>query len=108
LREADRRKDEFLATLSHELGNPLTPLKVALDIAKLAGSDAPRLGPALGIMERQIAQLTQLVDDLLDLSRITQGKIQIERVAIDPASIVEAALEATRPLIQQRHHELTT
>lgn len=57
-------------------------------------------------MERQTGQLTQLVDDLLDLSRITQGKIQIERVPIDPTSIVEAALEATRPLIAQRHHQL--
>jgi two-component system CheB/CheR fusion protein len=105
--DADRRKDEFLATLSHELRNPLTPLQVALDIAKLANGDQAALEHSRGIMERQVAQLTQLVDDLLDLSRITQGKIQIERVAVDPAEIVEAALEATRPLLQQRNHQLT-
>jgi two-component system CheB/CheR fusion protein len=106
LRDADRRKDEFLATLSHELRNPLTPLKVALDIAKLAGDDTARLQESRGIMERQVAQLSQLVDDLLDLSRITQGKIEIERVPVDPAAVVEAALEAARPLIQQRRHAL--
>ncbi|MGH9887670.1 MAG: ATP-binding protein, partial [bacterium] len=107
LLESDRHKDEFLATLSHELRNPLTPLKVALDIAKLADRDPSKLGHALGIMERQIEQMAQLVDDLLDLSRITQGKIEIERVPLDPATIVEAALEATRPLLQQRQHHIT-
>jgi len=106
LLDTDRRKDEFLATLSHELRNPLTPLKIALDIARLAGGDVVKLERSRGIMERQVAQLTQLVDDLLDLSRITQGKIEIERMPIDPARIVEAALEATRPLFQERRHHL--
>ena len=104
--EADRRKDEFLATLSHELRNPLTPLKVALDVARMADVGSTRLAQAHGIMERQVAHLGQLVDDLLDLSRITQGKIQLERVPLEPAAIVEAALEATRPLVQQRRHQL--
>jgi two-component system, chemotaxis family, CheB/CheR fusion protein len=106
LRDADRRKDEFLATLSHELRNPLTPLKVALDVAKLAGGDPPQLERSLGIMDRQVAQLAQLVDELLDLSRITQGKIEIERTAVDPVRVVEAALEATRPLFQQRDQKI--
>ncbi|HSR96079.1 MAG TPA: CheR family methyltransferase [Kofleriaceae bacterium] len=106
LLDADRRKDEFLATLSHELRNPLTPLKMALDIAKLAGHDYDRLEQSRGIMERQVAQLTQLIDDLLDLSRIAQGKIELDLVPVDAAVIVEAAIEATRPLIQQRNHAL--
>jgi two-component system CheB/CheR fusion protein len=106
LRDADRRKDEFLATLSHELRNPLTPLKMALDIVKLAGNDPAKVEHSRGIMERQVAQLSHLVNGLLDLSRITQGKIEIDRVPIDPAVIVEAAIETARPLIQQRNHEL--
>jgi two-component system, chemotaxis family, CheB/CheR fusion protein len=107
LLEADRRKDEFLATLSHELRNPLTPLKVALDIAKLAGNDRAKLDHSRAIMERQVIQLSKLVDDLLDVSRITQGKVELERIALEPAVIVEAALEATRELIQQRRHQLS-
>ena len=107
LRDADRRKDEFLATLSHELRNPLTPLKVALDVAKLAGGDPPKLERALGIIERQVGQLGQLVDELLDLSRITQGKIELEQAALDPVRVVEAALEATRPALQQRDHQIS-
>jgi two-component system CheB/CheR fusion protein len=106
LLEADRRKDEFLATLSHELRNPLTPLKVALDIARLANGDTERLNHSREIMERQVAQLSQLVDDLLDLSRITQGKIEIDQRPVDPARVVDAALEATRPLMQQRNQQL--
>jgi two-component system CheB/CheR fusion protein len=106
LLDADRRKDEFLATLSHELRNPLTPLKIALDIAKLAAGDPDRLERNRAIMERQVAQLSRLVDDLLDLSRITQGKISVELVPLNPALVVEAALEAVQPLIQQRHHQV--
>jgi two-component system CheB/CheR fusion protein len=106
LLDADRRKDEFLATLSHELRNPLTPLQVALDIAKLARGDAAQLERGFGIMERQVAQLTQLVDDLLDLSRITKGKLELERVVLDPVVVIEAALEATQPSIDHHKHQL--
>lgn len=106
LREADRRKDEFLAMLSHELRNPLTPLKVALDVARLAEGDPSQQAQSLAIMERQVAQLSQLVDELLDLSRITQGKIRLDRAALDPAVIVEESLEATRPLLHERGHRL--
>ncbi|MEO8701805.1 MAG: CheR family methyltransferase [Kofleriaceae bacterium] len=106
LRDADRRKDEFLATLSHELRNPLTPLKVALDVARLAEHDPVRLAEARAIMERQVAQLTHLVDELLDLSRITQGKLELELRPLDPALVVEAALQSTRSLVLQHRHEL--
>ena len=107
LAEADRRKDEFLATLSNELRNPLTPLTVALEVARRSENDPEQRARARAIMERQVAQLTQLVDELLDLSRITQGKLQIERVPIDPVAIVEAALDAARPLLQEHGHRLT-
>jgi signal transduction histidine kinase len=107
LREADRRKDEFLATLSHELRNPLTPLRAALDVAKLSGEDPAKLQHSLGIMDRQVAHLVQLVDELLDLSRITQGKIELERRAIDPASVVDEALESTAPLVAEMRHTLS-
>ena len=104
--DADRRKDEFLATLSHELRNPLTPLKVALDVLKLAGDDPVQIERTRAIMDRQVAQLTQLVDDLLDLSRIAQGKLQLEHGPVDVGQVIEAAVETTRSLFQQRRHQL--
>ncbi|MEO7729537.1 MAG: HAMP domain-containing sensor histidine kinase, partial [Kofleriaceae bacterium] len=106
LRDADHRKDEFLATLSHELRNPLTPLKVALDLAALPDADPVQRARAHAIMARQVVQLTQLVDELLDLSRITQGKIELSRTPIDPVRVVEATLEAIQPLLRQRGHQL--
>jgi signal transduction histidine kinase len=105
LRETDRRKDEFLATLSHELRNPLTPLKVALDVAKLAKTDDKR-ERSFEIMDRQVVQLEQLVDELLDLSRITQGKVELHREEVDIGMVVEAALEATRPVLAKLGHTL--
>lgn len=105
LRDADRRKDEFLATLSHELRNPLTPLKVALDVARLS-KDPAQIEQSRAIMERQVAQLSQLVDELLDVSRITHGKLHLDRVPLDPTVLVERALEATRPLFQAHRHEI--
>jgi two-component system, chemotaxis family, CheB/CheR fusion protein len=107
LRDADQRKDEFLATLSHELRNPLTPLKVALDLARLPDADPAQRERAHGVMARQVVQLTQLVDDLLDLSRITQGKIELVREVLDPVRVVEATLEAIQPLLRQHGHALT-
>jgi signal transduction histidine kinase len=106
LRETDRRKDEFLATLSHELRNPLTPLKVALDLARMSNDPAQR-EKTQAIMERQVARLTNLVDELLDLSRITQGKIELIRTPIDPVAIVDAAVEATRSLFTEARQQLT-
>jgi signal transduction histidine kinase len=106
LREADRRKDEFLATLSHELRNPLTPLQVALDAARLLDDDPRQRAHSLSIMERQIAMLTTLVNELLDLSRITQGKIVLERTGVSLALVLESALIATRPLLDAAKHEV--
>lgn len=106
LLDADRKKDAFLATLSHELRNPLTPLRVALDVVKLAENDHAQVQKSHAIMERQVTLLSELVDDLLDLSRITQGKIELYRVPLAPSQIVEAALETTRPLFQSARHDL--
>jgi two-component system, chemotaxis family, CheB/CheR fusion protein len=106
LRDADRRKDEFLATLSHELRNPLAPLQVALDVARLVDDDPEQRSRSLGIMERQVGMLTTLVDELLDLSRITQGKIVLERTPISLAHVLESALIAARPLLDGARHEL--
>jgi two-component system CheB/CheR fusion protein len=106
LRDADRRKDEFLATLSHELRNPLTPLRVALDVAR-ATEDPAQREKSQAIMDRQVTQITNLVDELLDLSRITQGKIELLPAPLEVSSLVEAALEQTRPLISEARHELS-
>ena len=107
LRDADRRKDEFLATLSHELRNPLTPLRSALDLQKLAGDDLERIAKARDMMERQVDQLTQLVEDLLDLSRITQNKITLNQRPVPLPQVVSAAVEATHHLVAQLRHRLT-
>ncbi|MBA3499080.1 MAG: HAMP domain-containing histidine kinase, partial [Deltaproteobacteria bacterium] len=106
LLENDRRKDEFLAMLSHELRNPLTPLRIALGVARISTGDDDKRTRSFGIMERQLDQLEQLVSELLDMSRITQGKIELHKQRIEIAEIVEAALEATRPLITERAHAL--
>jgi two-component system, chemotaxis family, CheB/CheR fusion protein len=105
LRDAEHRKDELLATLSHELRNPLTPLKVALDVLKLAAEPAQRAS-AIAIMDRQLQHLIALVDELLDRSRIARGQLKLERVPVDSAVVVESALEAVLPLIRQHDHQL--
>lgn len=107
LRRADRRKDEFIATLAHELRNPLAPIRNAVEIMRLRARDiAEPLVLARDIIDRQSRHLARLVDDLLELSRITRGKLEVHkaRVALQPA--IEAALEATRPLAAQAGHEL--
>ncbi len=101
LREADRRKDEFLATLAHELRNPLAPLSNALQVLRLAGGDAAMAQEARAVMERQLAHLVRLVDDLLDVSRITTGKIELRKERVSVHAVVESALETSRPLIDQ-------
>jgi signal transduction histidine kinase len=106
LRDADRRKDEFLATLSHELRNPLAPLQVALDAARLLDDDKDARAHSLSIMERQIAMLTTLVNELLDLSRVTQGKMVLERAIVSVAHALESAVVATRPMFEAAQHEL--
>lgn len=102
--ELASRMDELLATLSHELRNPLTPLKVALDVMTLMPDDPVQVANSRDIMQRQVIQLSRIVDDLLDLSRVTRGKIQLQRTALDPALVIETALEATRALVVQHRH----
>jgi two-component system, chemotaxis family, CheB/CheR fusion protein len=106
LRETDRRKDEFLATLSHELRNPLTPLRIALDITQMPNATPEQIAESRRVMSTQVELLTQLVDDLLDLSRITQNKLHLERVAFDPSVMVERAVEAVGATIQVKHQTL--
>jgi signal transduction histidine kinase len=107
LREADRRKDEFLATLAHELRNPMSPLRNGLEILRIAGDDAELVGESLGMMDRQLNQMTRLVDDLFDLSRIGRGKVELRMERLDLSAIVRGAVEASRPTIDQLGHELS-
>jgi PAS domain S-box-containing protein len=107
LKEADRRKDEFLAMLAHELRNPLAPIRNAAQVLKLLGPADARQQWAREIIERQTQHLTRLVDDLLDVSRITRGKVKLAREPLDLAAVVQRAVEASRPLIDARRHQLT-
>jgi CheY-like chemotaxis protein len=107
LREADRRKDEFLATLGHELRNPLAPIRTAVNVLRLKCPSDPVLEQAHDVIERQVAHITRLVDDLLEVSRITRGKVSLQTDVVDIARIVEQAVETSRPLIRARRHTLT-
>jgi PAS domain S-box-containing protein len=106
LREADRRKDEFLAMLAHELRNPLVPIRNAAHVLGRLDLDEPRVRWAHGVIERQVSHLARLVDDLLDVSRIARGKIALKREAVDLANLVERALESVRPFMQAKGHRL--
>jgi signal transduction histidine kinase len=106
LQVADRRKDEFLALLAHELRNPLAPVRNAVAILRQKPSDDPDVTWCRDVIERQCDQLTRLVDDLLDISRITQGKIKLRLETVDLATIVGDAVETSRPLIDAQRHEL--
>ena len=106
LRIADRRKDEFLALLAHELRNPLAPLRNAINILRLKESPDPEVLWCRGVIERQATQLTRLVDDLLDVSRITLGKIKLRPQALDLGTVVARAVETSRPLIDAHRHDL--
>jgi signal transduction histidine kinase len=106
LRESDRRKDEFLATLSHELRNPLAPIRNALEVLRRAGDD-PRLSePALSIMERQFQQLVRLTDDLLDVSRITRNRMELRPQIIDLRGVLQSAIESTQPMMDAASHRV--
>ena len=107
LREADRRKDEFLATLSHELRNPLAPIRNALELMRRARRDAKVSERALAIMERQLHQLVRLTDDLLDVSRITRNRIELRRERVDLRAVLRNAVEATEPLSDAAGHTVT-
>jgi signal transduction histidine kinase len=105
LKEADRRKDEFLATLSHELRNPLVPLRSGLEILRTSlHEEVPER--VYEMMDRQVEYLSHLVDDLLDVSRITSGKVVLRTEHVELRELVEAAVEAGRPFIESRRHEL--
>jgi PAS domain S-box-containing protein len=107
LREGDRRKDEFLAMLAHELRGPLAPLSNMLEIMKRAAGDSGILEQARGTMDRQLGHLVRLVDDLIDVSRITRDKIELRRERVELASIIHQAVEACRPLAETAKHEVT-
>lgn len=106
LRDTDRRKDEFLATLAHELRNPLAPLRNAIEILKMPGIDAQTIQDSRDLMERQVQHLVRLVDDLLDVSRVMRGKIELRKEAVSLATIVSRAVETAKPLIDALDHQL--
>jgi len=107
LLEADRRKDEFLGLLAHELRNPLAPIRNAASIMQMKGLNDPELIWCHDVIERQAKQLTRLVDDLLDVSRITKGKIRLRTEPLDLRDVVRDAVETSRPLIDEMGHQLT-
>ncbi len=107
LREQDRRKDEFLALLAHELRNPLAPLRNGLQVMRLAEGDASAVARARGMMERQLGHMVRLIDDLLDISRINLNKIELRRSRVLLADVVSSAVETSRPMIEAAGHELT-
>lgn len=107
LSEADERKNEFLATLAHELRNPLAPLRNGLEIMRLAGEDWAKHDRARKMMERQLTQLVRLVDDLLDVSRISRGKLELRTEPLDLRTVLDSAIETSGSLIDEMGHELS-
>jgi PAS domain S-box-containing protein len=107
MREADRRKDEFLAILAHELRNPLAPISNAVRILSMRGHDPEVVAQSAELMDRQVHQLTRLVDDLLEVSRAGRGKISLQKAPVDLAEVVATAVETSRPLIEAHRHILT-
>jgi PAS domain S-box-containing protein len=105
LKEADRRKDEFLATLAHELRNPLAPLSNGLQIMQLAQQNPHAIEQARNMMERQLRHMVRLVDDLLEVSRISSGKIVLRTERTDIATVLHSAVETSRPFIEEAKHE---
>ncbi|HEX7235615.1 MAG TPA: PAS domain S-box protein [Gammaproteobacteria bacterium] len=107
LREADRRKDEFLATLAHELRNPLAPIRNGLQILRLAGKDAAATAEVQEMLERQVGHLVRLVDDLMEVARVTRGRIELRREPVDLGATLRSAVETSRPLIESARHQLS-
>ncbi|MDQ2821088.1 MAG: ATP-binding protein [Pseudomonadota bacterium] len=107
LREGSARKDEFLAMLAHELRNPLAPISSAAQLLMMPNADLARIQKAGTIISRQVRHLTELVDDLLDVSRVTRGLVQIVRQELDLQDVMHSALEQARPLMEARQHQLT-
>jgi signal transduction histidine kinase len=107
LKEADERKDQFLAMLAHELRNPLAPISNAVQIMKVDGLSGTHFHWSLKVIEDQVKQMTRMVDDLLDVSRITRGKVVLQKEPVDLEVVVGLAVEASRPLIKDCQHQLT-
>jgi PAS domain S-box-containing protein len=106
IRDADRRKDEFLAVLAHELRNPLAPLRNSLEILRLAGDDTAAVAHARDAMDRQVLQMERLIDDLMDVSRITRNRLELRRSPVDVAAVVRHAAESGRANAERLGHEL--
>jgi signal transduction histidine kinase len=106
LRDTDRRKDEFLATLAHELRNPLAPLSNVLEVLRLEAPDGKTLDPLHEMMDRQVRHLVRLVDDLMEVSRISRGKIELRREPLDIRTTLRNAVEISQPLIDASRHRL--
>lgn len=107
LRDADRRKDEFLAILAHELRNPLAPIRNALSLLHAAGEDREVFHTATDMIRRQLTQLVRLIDDLLDVSRISRGKLELRKERVELNSILDQAVEIARPATEMAHLQLT-
>ena len=107
IREEQRLKDEFLATLGHELRNPLAPIHSSAELLSRLSLPEPRAVSAVGVIRRQTRQLMRQVDDLLDVARITQGRITLEAATVDLSDVIAQGIEAVQPLIQERRHQLT-
>ena len=106
LRDAGRRKDEFLATLAHELRNPLAPVRNAVQLLRLKGAATPEVKWASELIDRQVQSMSRLIDDLMDVSRIDQGKIELRRERVELSTVLRDAIETTRPVIDEFGHEL--
>ncbi|WEF34946.1 hybrid sensor histidine kinase/response regulator [Pseudoduganella chitinolytica] len=106
LKAAARRKDEFLAMLAHELRNPLAPISNAAQLLSLAPNDAARVRQSSDVITRQVRHMTNLVDDLLDVSRVTRGLVELDRQEVDMKTVVASAVEQARPLVEARRHAL--
>jgi PAS domain S-box-containing protein len=107
LRESDRRKDEFLATLAHELRNPLAPIRYAVKVLDVKGSSTTELRWAVELIERQTQHMARLIDDLLDISRITRNTLELRKESVELSAVIAAAVETVRPLIETDRHELS-
>ncbi len=107
LRDADRRKDEFLALLAHELRNPLAPIRYALAVNKKGGGTPEQRNEAEGVIERQVAHMSRLLDDLLDVSRVTRSRLELKKSPTELAAVVASAVETARPMLEAKHHALS-
>jgi PAS domain S-box-containing protein len=107
LREADQRKDAFLALLAHELRNPLAPIRHALTVNRRADASSQQRQWADEIIDRQVTHMTRLLDDLLDVSRITRGRLELKKVPTELSAVISAAIETARPLVESKAHRLT-